>query len=224
MHRMPPGSPLSAQGQCTQIGPAPMSVRYITIYRPLLYCSNYRAIHPILTHGHGYKVSARDLPRHMRRSAAATSTHNFHACRRVNPAHITRTRMLNLDVCSWGSYDASFRIHHLGRTPDILTPNIDNISSNGIRFDNYYVQPICSPTRASLLSGRCRNPLLLDSSIRLPSRYSIHTGSEHRLFGASEPSCLPVDLPLMPAAFKAIGYQTHMIGKVPASKASCLRV
>lgn len=46
-------------------------------------------------------------------------------------------------------------------------------------------------------------------------RYSIHTGSEHILFGAFEDSCLPVELPLMPVAFKKIGYQTHAIGKWP---------
>ena len=54
----------------------------------------------------------------------------------------------------WGSYDASFRIKHLGRQPDIHTPNIDKLAGDGLTFDNYYVQPICSPTRASLLSGR----------------------------------------------------------------------
>ena len=62
---------------------------------------------------------------------------------------------------------------------------------------NYYVQPICTPTRAGLMTGR----------------YSIHTGSEHILFGAFEDSCLPLELPLMPVAFKKIGYQTHAIGK-----------
>ena len=97
----------------------------------------------------------------------------------------------------WGSYDASFRMQELGRTPDILTPSIDALAQRGLTFSNYYVQPICSPTRASLLSGR----------------YSIHTGSEHQLFGSFEPSCLPTTLPLMPAAFKALGFQTHMIGK-----------
>ena len=98
----------------------------------------------------------------------------------------------------WGSYDAGFRIRSLGRVPDVQTPSIDALAETGITFDNYYVQPICTPTRASLLSGR----------------YSIHTGSEHILFGASEPSCLPMSLPLMPLAFKHLGYQTHGIGKV----------
>eukprot|EP00035_Acanthoeca_spectabilis_P011564 m.204181 g.204181 ORF g.204181 m.204181 type:complete len:123 (+) comp15380_c0_seq13:148-516(+) len=101
----------------------------------------------------------------------------------------------------WGSYDASWRIKALGREPDIQTPNIDRLSLAGIRFENYYVQPICTPTRAVLMSGR----------------YSIHTGCEHILFGADEPSCLPTTLPIMPHAFKKLGYQTHMAGKVRLS-------
>lgn len=36
----------------------------------------------------------------------------------------------------------------------IQTPNIDILASEGVILDNYYVQPICSPTRGSLLSGR----------------------------------------------------------------------
>ena len=36
----------------------------------------------------------------------------------------------------------------------IQTPNIDKLASNGVILDNYYVQPICTPTRAALLSGR----------------------------------------------------------------------
>ena len=42
----------------------------------------------------------------------------------------------------------------------IKTPNVDKLAAEGVILDNYYVQPICTPTRASLLSGR----------------YPIHTG------------------------------------------------
>ena len=42
----------------------------------------------------------------------------------------------------------------------IRTPNIDSLATEGVILDNYYVQPICSPTRSALLSGR----------------YPIHTG------------------------------------------------
>ena len=36
----------------------------------------------------------------------------------------------------------------------IPTPAIDSIFSGGVRLSNYYAQPVCSPTRASMLSGR----------------------------------------------------------------------
>ena len=42
----------------------------------------------------------------------------------------------------------------------INTPNMDKFASEGVILDNYYVQPICSPTRGALLTGM----------------YPIHTG------------------------------------------------
>ena len=36
----------------------------------------------------------------------------------------------------------------------IATPNIDRLASNGLRFANFHVTALCSPTRASLLTGR----------------------------------------------------------------------
>eukprot|EP00965_Chrysotila_dentata_P137485 4547503-Pleurochrysis_carterae.AAC.1 len=42
--------------------------------------------------------------------------------------------------------------HHGSR--QIPTPSIDEIANTGISLTNYHVQPVCSPTRASLLSGR----------------------------------------------------------------------
>ena len=40
------------------------------------------------------------------------------------------------------------------RGSDILTPNLDRLAMNGVILENHYVMPQCSPTRASLLSGR----------------------------------------------------------------------
>ena len=37
---------------------------------------------------------------------------------------------------------------------DIHTPNMDRLAHEGVRFENFYVSPVCSPTRASLLTGR----------------------------------------------------------------------
>ena len=37
---------------------------------------------------------------------------------------------------------------------DIDTPNIDALAANGLRYTNFHVTPLCSPTRAALLTGR----------------------------------------------------------------------
>lgn len=37
---------------------------------------------------------------------------------------------------------------------EIRTPNIDALAAAGVKLENYYVQPICTPTRSQLLSGR----------------------------------------------------------------------
>lgn len=91
----------------------------------------------------------------------------------------------------------------LGREPDITTKNIDNLSADGIRFANYYVQPICTPTRSVLMSGRysihtganfdcllC--PFWTEFGLNLV-RFGLVTlcfdaGCEHILFGSDEPS------------------------------------
>ncbi len=51
------------------------------------------------------------------------------------------------DDQGWGDLSGS------GNT-DIRTPNIDAIAKYGVSFKNFYVQPVCSPTRAELLTGR----------------------------------------------------------------------
>src|SRR5262245_44286229 len=37
---------------------------------------------------------------------------------------------------------------------DIKTPNIDALANGGARFTQFYVQPMCTPTRAALMTGR----------------------------------------------------------------------
>ena len=37
---------------------------------------------------------------------------------------------------------------------ELKTPTLDKLAADGIKLENYYVQPICSPTRSQLLSGQ----------------------------------------------------------------------
>jgi arylsulfatase len=38
--------------------------------------------------------------------------------------------------------------------PDIQTPVLDTFAKESVRFSNFYVSPVCAPTRASLMTGR----------------------------------------------------------------------
>ena len=40
---------------------------------------------------------------------------------------------------------------------DIDTPNVDALAANGVQFTNFHVTPLCSPTRAALLTGRSQH-------------------------------------------------------------------
>ena len=41
---------------------------------------------------------------------------------------------------------------------EIRTPNIDKLVAEGVELDRYYAFPVCSPTRAGLMTGR--SPIL----------------------------------------------------------------
>lgn len=48
----------------------------------------------------------------------------------------------------FGWYDVGYH------NSEIKTPNLDKLSASGVRLENYYVQPLCTPSRNQLMTGR----------------------------------------------------------------------
>lgn len=80
---------------------------------------------------------------------------------------------------------------------DVKTPNINKLAADGARLEQYYSLPMCTPTRAALMTGR------------YPLRYGLQSGV---IPGAGSYS-LPTDEYLLPQMLREAGYRTVMSGK-----------
>ena len=79
----------------------------------------------------------------------------------------------------------------------IDTPSLDRLAGEGMELRRFYTTPICSPTRAALMTGRDPIRLGVVYAVIMPwSVAGIHP-DEH----------------FMPESFLAAGYQTAMVGK-----------
>lgn len=76
----------------------------------------------------------------------------MHAKERVSPNLLF---ILSDDQGCWAMRCAGNR--------EMRTPNLDRLAATGVRFDNFFcASPVCSPARASILTGR------------IPSRHGVH--------------------------------------------------
>ena len=80
---------------------------------------------------------------------------------------------------------------------DIKTPNLDALAAGGARFTQFYVQPMCTPTRAALMTGR------------YPFRYGLQTA----VIPSVSAYGLAADEWLLPQSLKEAGYRTAIVGK-----------
>ncbi|HYO83338.1 MAG TPA: arylsulfatase [Bryobacteraceae bacterium] len=78
--------------------------------------------------------------------------------------------------------------------PHLRTPNMDRIGTEGVRFTQFHVTPVCSPTRASLMTGR----------------YNYRTGVVDTYLGRS---MMHGDERTLPEMLRGSGYATGLFGK-----------
>lgn len=89
------------------------------------------------------------------------------------------------------------------RASDPVSPNLDRMAADGIRFTHGYSNsPVCSPTRFALITGRWQ--------------YRLRGGAEEPLSGQARGDRiigLPPDHPTLPSLLRAAGYRTGLVGK-----------
>ena len=88
--------------------------------------------------------------------------------------------------------------------PNIRTPRLDAMAAEGQKWTNFYVQPVCSPSRAALLTGR------------LPVRsgmFGSPSATSPKVFRDNAAEGLPLEEVTIAELLKSAGYRTGMIGK-----------
>ena len=105
------------------------------------------------------------------------------------PAHPQHLLMVVID-------DLGFDDMGYANGGQIQTPNFNRMHDRGIALSQYYVQPSCSPTRATLLTGR----------------KPVHTGINFWIPNAAYG--LPLNETTLPQVLNARGFRSHAVGKV----------
>ena len=92
-------------------------------------------------------------------------------------------------VDDWGFAEVGFR------DQKIKSPNLDDLAKTGLVLNRHYVYMFCSPSRASLLTGRW------------PHHVHQWNIKQNVTLG------LNINMTMLPAKLKQAGYSTHMVGK-----------
>jgi len=84
---------------------------------------------------------------------------------------------------------------------EIATPNIDRLASGGLRYTNFHTTSLCSPTRASLLTGRNHHAVGMGTLANFDMGYPGYRGM------------ITKDAALMPEILRGVGYNSFAVGK-----------
>eukprot|EP00756_Hemistasia_phaeocysticola_P010995 Hpha_TRINITY_DN15076_c1_g1::TRINITY_DN15076_c1_g1_i1::g.124907::m.124907/K01135/ARSB; arylsulfatase B len=106
--------------------------------------------------------------------------------------HKPHIMWLIVDDLGWNDYPFT-----ASNGSKVYSPTLSKMAAEGTVLNNYYVNPICTPTRASFMSGR----------------YPIHLGLQNGVIRDSIPEGVPLNETMVPQYLKEAGYATHAVGK-----------
>ena len=95
------------------------------------------------------------------------------------------------DDLGWG--DVGWTTPHM----EDVTPTLSRLARDGVILSQYYVQQVCSPSRAALMTGM----------------YPFHIGRQKGTIKPLQPTGLTLDRSLLPEQLKKLGYINHIVGK-----------
>ena len=95
------------------------------------------------------------------------------------------------DDLSWNS------VGYTSSDVAFATPHLSSLAKQGIIMDNFYAQEVCTPSRASLLTGR----------------YPLSIGMQYGMISATAEWGMPLGETTLAEVLKDNSYVTHMLGK-----------
>ena len=88
-------------------------------------------------------------------------------------------------------------VNFMNATRGIETPFLDALAADGVVLTQYYVAPICSPTRSSLMTGK----------------YTARLGTQSNVIYWDTPWSVPLEHAFVSERLRAAGYDTALFGK-----------
>ncbi|CAL4084199.1 unnamed protein product, partial [Meganyctiphanes norvegica] len=79
----------------------------------------------------------------------------------------------------------------------VISPRMQELVDAGVRLEKNYVQPICTPSRAALLTGM----------------YPFHLGRQGKVLMVGKPTGVSLNFTFLPELLQGLGYSTHAVGK-----------
>ncbi|UCC99482.1 MAG: sulfatase [Phycisphaerales bacterium] len=107
-----------------------------------------------------------------------------------------------------------------GKTAYYQTPNLERLAARGVTFSRAYsASPLCSPTRASILTGQTpartgiTSPGCHSGNVVLNASVGKKAGAQNKAIGCQSATRLDTTLPTLGKLLKAEGYATAHFGK-----------